>query len=235
MPATMSERLNALVDGELSKEERAELLGLIEQDPKLKAELCDIHRLKDLVGFAYPLKAKDQAIKQQPWLRVDNIAASLLLVLGIGFMSGYVSSSLLSSDSVDSTLLQAQALPQINEPQNKVIIYLGSSEKKKFEETLNKAEALLKKYRATDTAVYVVTSAGGIDLLRANNSGIQQRIKKMRGLYATNLHFVACNNQIYQLHQKGQDVNLVDEVEVAPSAVQFVVNHLKKGWRYIAI
>ena len=81
----------------------------------------------------------------------------------------------------------------------------------------------------------MVTSAGGIDLLRTSSSnGVQQRIKKMRGLYKS-LHFVACNNQIYHLYKKGQSVNLVDEVEVAPSAVQFVVDHLKKGWKYIAI
>jgi intracellular sulfur oxidation DsrE/DsrF family protein len=49
------------------------------------------------------------------------------------------------------------------------------------------------------------------------------------------LRFVACSNTLYSFKQRGELVALVDEAEIAPSAVQFVVDHMRNGWRYIAI
>ncbi len=241
------EKLNALVDDELNEQEREALFARLDE-PELRGELCDIHRIKDLLNFAYPLMPKTQTATAGKSVSSLAIVASFLLILSVGFIVGYFSSPYFNSESFFTSsslvepnkaeLLQAEALPIAGnaQNQNKVIIYLGSSEKNKFNETLNKAESLLKQYQEEGTSVYVVTSAGGIDMLRVNNNvEVQQRIKRLKGLFAKNLHFVACNNQIYELHKKGQPVNLVDEVEVAPSAVQFVVDHLKKGWKYIAI
>ena len=49
------------------------------------------------------------------------------------------------------------------------------------------------------------------------------------------LHFVACNNTLFNLRRKGLPVKLVQEAEVAPSAVGFVVDHLKRGWTFLTI
>ena len=240
---TDNEQLNAFVDGELDKERSELLLARMDDDPELRGELCDIHRVKDLLNASYPLNpAKENGLSNNK-ISYGAFAASFLMMLSLGFVGGYFSSNFSNDESSialkDSAEMDSNDLIQVSNFQevsaNKVIIYLGSSKKEKFDQTLDKAESLLEKYRKDGTEVYVVTSAGGIDLLRTSSSdGVQQRIKKMKGLYKS-LHFVACNNQIYHLHKKGQPVNLVDEVEVAPSAVQFVVDHLKKGWGYIAI
>jgi len=237
------EQLNALVDGELNEQQREVLLDRLDGEPELRDELCDIRQTKELLQFAYPLSSKNHRASSTNKQHFVGMAASLLFVLSLGFLGGYISFS--SESYLDNQLAldksdimkideTAMTLPGVNEEQQKIIIYLGSSNKKKFDETLNKAELLLQKYKKDEAKVYVVTSAGGIDLLRTGNTGTQQRIKAMSGLYK-GLHFVACNNQIYHLHKKGEAVNLVDEVEVAPSAVQFVVDHLEKGWKYIAI
>lgn len=239
------DQLNAFIDDELDPKQREEILEKLDNEPELKGEICDAQRLKDLMNFAYPIEF---SAKQKRSTRVRSygaIAASLLLVLGLGFVGGYMSRSLLQkgtttrvvhTSTIDTTSssMQAVALSSSQEIPNKVIIYLGHSQKEKFIETLNKAEEMLDKYRQDGTEVYVVTSAGGIDLLRANDTAVQRRIAQMKDLHPT-LHFVACNNQIYQLHRKGHPVNLIKEAEVAPSAVQFVVDHLTKGWKYIAI
>lgn len=222
-----NERLNAFVDKELDEKQKEVLLARLDNEPELKGELCDMHRVKDLLNFTYPL---NQENKSDVFLHKQSfgaMAASFFLLVTLGFAGGYLSSGFLKDE--DSTVsLQAE------NQQNKVILYLGSAKKEKFDETLNKAESLLTKYKKEGVEVYVVTSAGGIDLLRTNNNSVQQRIKNMSGLYKS-LHFVACNNQIYHMYKKGQPVNLVKEAEVAPSAVQFVVDHLKEGWKYIAI
>ncbi len=225
---TEPEQVNAFVDGELTEQQRKEVLTRLGQDTDLRKAVCDLHHVRDLLNLAYPLN--DHKIKKVPRnKRYGAIAASFLVMLVLGFLGGYFSSNIFDSSH------HAQSLAQISEAENKVIIYLGHSDKGKFTETLDKAESLLKKYKKAGSKVYVVTSAGGIDLLRTSGqSEVKQRIKLMSGLYKS-LRFVACNNQIYQLHKKGEDVNLVKETEVAPSAVQFVVDHLQKGWTYIAI
>jgi len=216
------EQLNAFVDGELDKERSEILLARMDEDSELREELCDIHRIKDLLNATYPLNPLKEKGVTKNKISYAAIAASFLMMLSLGFIGGYFSNNQISVALKDSSVSETSELIQVNNSQatkeNKVIVYLGSSKKEKFEQTLNKAESLLEKYRQDGTKVYVVTSAGGIDLLRTSSSdGVQQRIKKMKGLYKS-LHFVACNNQIYHLYKKGQSVNLVDEVEVAPSA-----------------
>jgi len=83
-------------------------------------------------------------------------------------------------------------------------------------------------------SVYVVTSAEGIDLLRLGTTQHASRIVQMSENYP-HLRFVACSNTLYSFKQRGELVALVDEADVAPSAVQFVVDHMRQGWRYIAI
>jgi len=222
-----NELLNAFIDNELDEKQKEILLTRLDNESELKGELCDIHRVKGLMNFAYPLDQKEKSDISFNKLSIGSIAASFFLLVTLGFVGGYLSSSLLGREP---SVVSIQAENQ----QNKVILYLGSDEKEKFDETLNKAELLLTKYKKEGVEVYVVTSAGGIDLLRTNNNSVQQRIKSMSGLYK-GLHFVACNNQIYHLYKKGEPVNLVKEAKVAPSAVQFVVDHLKEGWKYIAI
>lgn len=116
----------------------------------------------------------------------------------------------------------------------KVVLYLGDSDPDKFSKTLQTAEELLKRYETNGTEVYVVTSAGGVDLLRTATSSVAADISALKERYAS-LHFVACNNTLFNLKKKGQPIQLVNEAEVAPSAVSFVVDHLKKGWTYMAI
>jgi anti-sigma factor RsiW len=80
--------INSLVDGELDSNESAALLGQLENDPKMQRELCDIHRLKDMMKMAYP----DAALKTSHGWHGRNsifgtIAASFLLLI-VGYVSG---------------------------------------------------------------------------------------------------------------------------------------------------
>jgi len=51
--APSPEHLNAFVDGELAKEERATLVALLATNGALREAVCAIYRLHDLVTVAY--------------------------------------------------------------------------------------------------------------------------------------------------------------------------------------
>ena len=219
-------QLNALADGELSAGESEALLESIEDDTSLREELCDIHRLKDMVRYAYaertPASRQRRSLKQ---FRI-GLAVAAVALLSIGFMGGRLMGPVAPLDSFE--LGQVEAQP------NKVVLFVGYSDEVKFQRVLDQAERLLREYRDQGVEVNVVASAGGIDLLRKTASPHIERIQNLSENYAA-LQFVACNNTLARLAREGRPVSLVDSAVIHPSAVQFVVERLKQGWSYMAI
>jgi intracellular sulfur oxidation DsrE/DsrF family protein len=222
-----SEQLNALADSELKAEEREVLLAQLDQEEELRNELCDIRRVKDLMQYAYPADEMVEPALSGHRSFLSRAAAVLVLMLS-GFVGGWMLSPGESSE------ISGFRLADVNPDAMKVVLYLGDSDPGKFTKALKTAEGLLKRYENNGTEVYVVTSAGGVDLLRTATSSVATDISALKERYAS-LHFVACNNTLFNLKKKGQPVQLVQEAEVAPSAVSFVVDRLQKGWTYMAI
>ncbi len=220
--------LNALADNELDAREQEEMLAVLDEDEALRNELCDIRRVKDLVKYAYPLDEMPQDQADGKGHGYLSRAAGILVLVLSGFTAGWV----LSPDGEQK--FDGFRLADVQPDAMKVVLYLGDSDPSKFRETLTTAESLLKRYEQNGTEVYVVTSAGGVDLLRTATTSVAADISALKDRYAS-LHFVACNNTLFNLKKKGKPIQLVEEAEVAPSAVSFVVNHLKKGWTYMAI
>jgi len=236
---SVSDLLHALADGQLDSHHREKVLSRLENDSELRGEMCDIYRIKDLVQTAYPandFKQKPQSFIASNYGHFTKVASYLLaflVTLGAGYTlsdSGILNINRLDHQADKTGISLTNAKTQ----DNKVIVFLSSSEPGKFTKALSKAESLTKKYQHTKGKVYVVTSAAGIDLLRTKTSPHKQKINQLAELYPS-LHFVACNNTLYQIKQKGKSVELIKSAEVAPSAVEFVVKHLQQGWRYIAI
>ena len=222
----MHRQLNALADGELSAGESEALLENIEGDTTLREELCDIHRLKDMLRYAYaestPPSRQPRSLKP---FRV-GLAVAAVALLSIGFMGGRMTGPAAPLDSFE--LGQVEAQP------NKVVLFVGYADEMKFQRVLDQAEQLLRQYKDQGVEVNVVASAGGIDLLRKTASPHIQRIQTLSANYAA-LQFVACNNTLARLAKEGRPVSLVDSAVIHPSAVQFVVERLKQGWSYMAI
>ncbi len=222
----MDTDLNALADGELDSKRSESLLAAMEHDPRLQAELCEVHRIKDLVRHAYPLEADTPATTSRRLGWGSGLAAAVLLLVG-GFAGGWLLAPRLPA-------APGFAMTRANADPNRVILYLGESSPAKFRKTLGKAEQLLQRYRDTNIRVTIVASAGGVDLLRAATTPFGDEIRQLARRYDS-LQFVACNNTIYRMKQEGKQVALLDEADTAPSAVAYVVDHLRNGWRYIAI
>ena len=227
---TIHDRLHALADGQLDAEQSRRVLTQVEADIGLQKELCDIQRIKHLIKSAYPLPAMSSMSKQRQRPQVWQQAAVYALVFGLTFLAGAGTTEYLPR------LWQPEGLTLENAAayDDRFIVFLDSHEPAKLEKALVKAENLAQQVAPKDGSVYVVTSAEGIDLLRLGTTRHEGRILQMSEQYP-HLKFVACSNTLYSFKQRNELVELVNDTEVAPSAVEFVVNHMRDGWRYIAI
>lgn len=227
---TLHEQLHALADGQLDAEQSRRLLAMLETDSGLQKELCEIQRIKHLMQSSYPLPAvagNTRGGQPQVWRQV----AGYVLAVGLAFLAGVGGSRYLPGWSgVEGTTLAGAAETY----DNRFIVFLDSHEPVKLEKALSKAENLAEQVETSGGSVYVVASSEGIDLLRLGTTQYEGRIFQMSHEYP-HLRFVACSNTLYNFKQRGELVELVDGTEVAPSAVEFVVQHLRDGWRYIAI
>lgn len=226
------ESLNALVDGELDRREREALLERVRVDEELRASLCDIQRVKEFVQTAYPeaeASAEPSGVQRGSGWR--QIAAGVLL-FGLGAIIGGGLQSQLGPSSLSAE--QPFALSDVAMQPSKIVLYVGESDADKFAQALNRAEHYLKTNANTGTEINIVTSAGGVDMLRVNTTPYARKIAELADQYGA-LQFVACNATLSKLQKKGEPIGLVREARVAPSAVQFVVSRLKEGWAYQAI
>lgn len=226
---TLHDQLHALADGQLDAAHSRRILAAVESDIELQKTLCEIQRIKHLVKSAYPLPEQrlNAPLRHPP---VWRQAAIYVLALGLTFLAGIGSSHYLPHwGQTEGITLETAAAHD-----DRFIVFVDSHEPTKLESALAKAETLAQQVAKKDGSVYVVTSAEGIDLLRLGVTQHEGRILQMSQQYP-HLRFVACSNTLYSFKQRGELVALVDEAEVAPSAVEFVVQHMRDGWRYIAI
>lgn len=225
---SLHEQLHALADGQLDARQTNQLLALLEHSADLQKQLCEIQRLKHQVRSAYPLPNHPSQRRpfrhSQRWQR----AASYVLAVTLAFLAGIGSHAYLDRPP------EGLALDSDTAYDNRFIVFLDSHEATRMEQALHKAENLASQVESSGGSVYVVTSAEGIDLLRLGTTRHESRIVHMSQTYP-HLRFVACSNTLYAFKQRGELVELVDKAEVAPSAVEFVVQHMRQGWRYIAI
>lgn len=225
---SMEQRLNALADGELNQTESEELLCLIEQDPDLRGELCDIHRIKDMMHYAYSENERTLPSKDSSGRNGIAWASAATILFTLGVLTGAMIPN-------ESQLNKTFSLAQIETYQpNKFVLYLNDSDETKFHAALEKAEFLLKSDQTHGVEVDVVVSAGGIDMLRDVNSPIYGQIKTLSTNYDF-VQFVACSKTLERQKLEGKPVKLVREAKVAPSAVEFIVGRLQEGWSYMAI
>ena len=222
--------LNALLDRELGTEEREEVLSRVEQDAMLRQELSDLYHLKEMVNSAYSDEKGYITGNSRDWLARGGAIAASILLLAVVFTVGSQTGTGLAEPSGDTFhLTQANADP------GRVMLYVSSDEGGKFKRTLDQAQAYLDSYGNSGINVIVVASADGTDLFRRSITPYEDRINNLKVRYGESLDFIACNNAITRLRNEGSDADLVNAVEVAPSAVQYVVDRLREGWTYVAI
>jgi intracellular sulfur oxidation DsrE/DsrF family protein len=224
--------LNALLDRELGTEEREELLSRVEQDALLRQELSDLYHLKEMVNSAYSDEKGYITGNSRDWLARGGAIAASILLLAVVFTVGYQAGN---GTGIPQPSADVFHLSQVAGDPGRVMLYVSSDEGGKFKRTLDQAQAYLDRQDESGINVIVVASADGTDLFRKSITPYEERINNLKVRYGESLDFIACNNAITRLRNEGSDADLVNAVEVAPSAVQYVVDRLREGWTYVAI
>ena len=104
---------------------------------------------------------------------------------------------------------------------------------------LNTAEKLLKKYASDShgTEIEVVANASAIKMLRSGYSPYAERVSALQEKYF-NLTFLACKDamdHVRELENLEDDVNLLPDVEVTPSALEHILERMNEGWVYLNV
>lgn len=233
------EFLNAFVDDQLDAAEKGRAFDAIERDEALKARVCELRGLKEMVQHAYrqPPVRENFALKWRPRLPYFQALAACL-VLAIGVASGWFAHAWSGQGGEREMirLLQAVQRNDIGADPHKLIVHAGTSNPVRLKTALDEAENLLASSRRDNRPVRVeiVANGGGVDLLRADVSPYAKRIAMMQEKYP-NLDLMACGQTIKNLRAKGVDVRLLPNTGVASSALDQIALRLKQGWGYIKV
>jgi len=246
------ECLNAFIDGELDTTEKNEIFEALGNDTTLSQQVCELRQLSELVRHAYSKPPESEKYCRQEPRRMSmwGRAASATLLVGLGAALGWTGhqpTELQADAGVhamywdENNSFQNTDLGKVTGQQGtkRVIVHLNTSSIAKFEQALDTAEQLLKKYADSELGaeVEIVTNASAIKMLRTGYSPYAGRVRALQERYL-NLTFLACKDaldHVRELEDLETDVILLPDVDVTPSALEHILNRLSEGWVYINV
>ena len=102
---------------------------------------------------------------------------------------------------------------------------------------LNNATNVIEHYRGKgeDVDVEVVAYGPGLNMLRADTSPVQDRIKHLKDLvFPGKIQFSACNNTKQGMEKaEGHAISIVPEATIVPSGVVRLMELQEAGWSYV--
>jgi intracellular sulfur oxidation DsrE/DsrF family protein len=164
---------------------------------------------------------------------LEWLMASLVIQSPYKPGAGFASLALiLASDT-----LAADAKGQPLETQHRLLIQVNQNDPALMNLALNNATNVIEYYRAKgeDVAVDIVTYGPGLNMLRADASPVQDRVKQLKSVaFPSTVQFSACNVTRQGMEKKeGRAIEILSEASVVPSGVVHLMELQEKGWSYI--
>ncbi|MGB9577994.1 MAG: hypothetical protein ACPL3S_01845, partial [Halothiobacillaceae bacterium] len=130
--------------------------------------------------------------------------------------------------------LQFATLQRVAADPARLVLHVDSGTPERFASLLDQTQALLEEARqhGRPLQVAVIANSGGIDILRASTTPQAERIRALQAAYP-NLSFIGCWQTLSRLKDNGQDTRLLPGVQLAPTALDAIVERLQNGWTYI--
>ncbi len=120
---------------------------------------------------------------------------------------------------------------------HRLVIQVDQNDPAVMNLALNNATNVIEYYRAKgeDVDVDVVTYGPGLNMLRADTSPVQYRIKSLKDYaFPSKIQFSACNVTKEGMEKKeGHPVAVMSEAVVVPSGVVRLMELQEKGWSYL--
>jgi len=229
--------LNAFLDNQLDENEKSRVLAALNDDPALQTQLAELRQLRDMYLHAYENPPRKQVAKQTRVSRATprrlGIAASILLTVGIIF--GWLGNAHFSINRVHA-IQEEDMLDKTSRTAavKNVILHVTSGDTDRLDAALDDAENLLQTYAKNEQPLKleIIANDGGLNLMRKDISIYQQRISSLTSRYE-NVTFLACARAIKRLESKGIEVELLPEINIAPSALEQIIERMQDGWQYI--
>jgi len=241
------EELNAFLDGQLGEKENSRVLSAINRDQTLSHRVSELRQLRGLVQHAYQQPPKPPSAKVEKTavkgVRYQVAAVAACLFLCVGSVFGWLAHEGVSANAenvaqvvYEDSNIRSVSNQQLPITSKNVILHLISSDPARLTAALDQAESLLSEYKANNKRLHleVIANGGGLDLMRTDVSLYQDRIKSIAEKY-DNVRFLACAKAIRRLQENGVDVELLPEIQIAPSALEQIIFRMQDGWQYIKV
>ncbi len=235
--------LNAFVDQELDPAERIALHARLEADEGLADEVCRIRAVKALVHDAYesvpepPARGSGAPVSPRlPWPRA--VAAALCFLVGgaVGWTLQQGTERAPDAAALpahSAAIADLSALETVTAQHTPVLLHLSSADPEKMRMALDELEALAKSDHGH--TIELVVNGGGLDLIRQGGSELSERAEQLLSTYG-NITILACSKALERWrYRQGHAARLLKGVQVAPSALDLVIQRLKAGWTYVRI
>jgi hypothetical protein len=135
-----------------------------------------------------------------------------------------------------SMILAAPALAA-DTKSHRLLIQVDQNDPDVMNLALNNATNVIEYYRTKEEAVDVdiVTFGPGLNMLRADTSPVQERIKHFKELaFPGKIQFSACNVTRQGMEKReGHDISLVSDATPVPSGVVHLMELQEEGWSYV--
>jgi intracellular sulfur oxidation DsrE/DsrF family protein len=102
---------------------------------------------------------------------------------------------------------------------------------------LNNTNAVIEYYRERneDVDIDIVAYGPGLHMLRADDSPVQERIKRLKDtVFPGKIQFSACNNTKQGMEKaEGHAIAILPEASIVPSGVVHLMELQEQGWSYV--
>lgn len=230
------EELNYFIDGQLSSNERMQVLDVLKKDDELSRILCELQRNDESILIAYskipePTYNPFTTATRKKKYKYLALVASMLVIISSVFSWRLTVHTL---NPAPPAIMELNQLGNVPPESNKVLIHISKMDDGSINIALDKAEALLQDKNNTSLQVEIIANASGLGVLR-KQSPYAPRIASLVQKHH-NISFKACGIAMQAAKLKeGKEVELLPEAEKVPAALDEILLRLKKHWTYFKV
>ncbi|MGA2287223.1 DsrE family protein [Bradyrhizobium sp.] len=120
---------------------------------------------------------------------------------------------------------------------HRIAIQVDQNDPQVMNLALNNANAVIEYYRDKneDVDIDIVAYGPGLNMLRADTSPVQDRIKHLKEMLSPGkIRFSACNNTKQGMEKsEGHAIFILPEATIVPSGVVHLMELQEQGWSYV--
>jgi intracellular sulfur oxidation DsrE/DsrF family protein len=120
---------------------------------------------------------------------------------------------------------------------HRIAIQIDQNDPQVMNLVLNNANAVIEYYRDRneDVDIDIVAYGPGLHMLRADDSPVQDRIKRLKDMvFPGKIQFSACNNTKQGMEKaEGHAISILPEASIVPSGVVHLMELQEQGWSYV--